>query len=57
MIVDYAGKRVVRFKGGDSFVFGRGYEEAIACAEAGVPCRIVPGLTSAISVPGTVGIR
>jgi uroporphyrin-III C-methyltransferase/precorrin-2 dehydrogenase/sirohydrochlorin ferrochelatase len=58
VIVDraLAGKRVVRFKGGDSFVFGRGYEEAIACAEAGVPCRVVPGLTSAISVPGTVGI-
>lgn len=51
-----AGKRVVRFKGGDSFVFGRGFEEAIACAEAGVPCRVVPGLTSAISVPAVVGI-
>ncbi len=51
-----AGKRVVRFKGGDSFVFGRGYEEAIACAEAGVPCSVVPGLTSAISVPGVAGI-
>jgi uroporphyrin-III C-methyltransferase/precorrin-2 dehydrogenase/sirohydrochlorin ferrochelatase len=51
-----AGKRVVRFKGGDSFVFGRGYEEAIACAEAGVPCSVVPGLTSAISVPGAAGI-
>ena len=51
-----AGKRVVRFKGGDSFVFGRGYEEAIACAEAGVPCSVVPGLTSAISVPAVAGI-
>ena len=51
-----AGKRVVRFKGGDSFVFGRGFEEAIACAEAGVPCSVVPGLTSAISVPGVAGI-
>ena len=50
------GKRVVRFKGGDSFVFGRGYEEALACAEAGVPCRVVPGVTSAISVPAAVGI-
>jgi uroporphyrin-III C-methyltransferase/precorrin-2 dehydrogenase/sirohydrochlorin ferrochelatase len=51
-----AGKRVVRFKGGDSFVFGRGYEEAIACAEAGVTCKVVPGLTSAISVPAVAGI-
>ncbi|MGH3368849.1 MAG: uroporphyrinogen-III C-methyltransferase, partial [Nocardioidaceae bacterium] len=51
-----AGKRVVRFKGGDPFVFGRGYEEAIACAEAGVRCTVVPGVTSAISVPAAVGI-
>jgi uroporphyrin-III C-methyltransferase/precorrin-2 dehydrogenase/sirohydrochlorin ferrochelatase len=51
-----AGKRVVRFKGGDSFVFGRGYEEAMACAEAGIPCSVVPGLTSAISVPAVAGI-
>ncbi len=50
------GKRVVRFKGGDSFVFGRGFEEAIACAEAGVPYSVVPGLTSALSVPGVAGI-
>ena len=58
VIVDRArqGKRVVRFKGGDSFVFGRGYEEALACAEAGVPCTVVPGVTSAISVPALVGI-
>lgn len=51
-----AGKRVVRFKGGDSYVFGRGFEEAQACAEAGVACTVVPGLTSAISVPALAGI-
>jgi uroporphyrin-III C-methyltransferase/precorrin-2 dehydrogenase/sirohydrochlorin ferrochelatase len=51
-----AGKRVVRFKGGDSFVYGRGFEEALACAEAGVPWTVIPGLTSAISVPAVAGI-
>jgi len=51
-----AGKRVVRFKGGDPYVFGRGFEEAIACAEAGVSCTVVPGVTSAISVPAAAGI-
>ncbi|UFN45319.1 uroporphyrinogen-III C-methyltransferase [Nocardioides okcheonensis] len=58
VIVDRAraGKRVVRFKGGDSFVFGRGYEEVLACLEADVPVTVVPGLTSAIAVPARVGI-
>ena len=50
------GKRVVRFKGGDSFVYGRGFEEAIACTEAGVEWTVIPGLTSAISVPAVAGI-
>jgi uroporphyrin-III C-methyltransferase/precorrin-2 dehydrogenase/sirohydrochlorin ferrochelatase len=51
-----AGRSVVRLKGGDPFVFGRGFEEAIACAEAGVVCRVVPGVTSAIGVPGLAGV-
>ncbi|HYH72586.1 MAG TPA: uroporphyrinogen-III C-methyltransferase [Nocardioides sp.] len=51
-----AGKRVVRFKGGDNFVFGRGYEELLACAAADVPVTVVPGLSSAIAVPARVGI-
>jgi uroporphyrin-III C-methyltransferase / precorrin-2 dehydrogenase / sirohydrochlorin ferrochelatase len=51
-----AGQRVVRFKGGDGFVFGRGFEEWLACVEADVPVTVVPGLTSAISVPASVGI-
>jgi len=50
------GKRVVRFKGGDNFVFGRGFEEVLACNEAGVPVTIIPGLSSAISVPARAGI-
>lgn len=51
-----AGKRVVRFKGGDSFVFGRGYEEVLACREAGVPVTVIPGLTSPVAVPAVAGI-
>ena len=50
------GKRVVRFKGGDPFVFGRGFEEVLACTEAGVAWRVVPGLTSAIAVPALAGV-
>ncbi len=51
-----AGKTVVRLKGGDPLVFGRGWEEAQACAAAGVPCTIVPGISSAIAVPALAGI-
>lgn len=51
-----AGRRVVRLKGGDAFVFGRGGEEALACAEAGVPVRVIPGVSSAIAAPGLAGI-
>jgi uroporphyrin-III C-methyltransferase/precorrin-2 dehydrogenase/sirohydrochlorin ferrochelatase len=50
------GKRVVRFKGGDNFVFGRGFEELLACAAADVPVTVVPGLSSALAVPARVGI-
>ncbi len=50
------GKRVVRFKGGDPFVLARGSEEWLACAQAGVPVRVVPGVSSAIAGPELAGI-
>ncbi|WP_391530626.1 uroporphyrinogen-III C-methyltransferase, partial [Candidatus Frankia nodulisporulans] len=51
-----AGARVVRLKGGDPYVLGRGGEEAEACAAAGVRCTVVPGVTSALAVPALAGI-
>ena len=51
-----SGSFVVRLKGGDPFVFARGYEEVLACAEAGIPVSVVPGVTSAIAVPALAGV-
>jgi uroporphyrin-III C-methyltransferase len=58
LLVEHAksGKNVVRFKGGDNFVFGRGGEELIACLEAGVDARVIPGVSSAIAAPAAVNI-
>lgn len=51
-----AGRFVVRLKGGDPFVFARGYEELLACTDAGIPVTVVPGVTSAIAVPALAGV-
>jgi uroporphyrin-III C-methyltransferase / precorrin-2 dehydrogenase / sirohydrochlorin ferrochelatase len=51
-----AGRFVVRLKGGDPFVFARGYEEVLACVKAGIPVTVVPGVTSAIAVPASAGV-
>lgn len=51
-----SGSFVVRLKGGDPFVFARGYEEVLACADAGIPVTVVPGVTSAIAVPASAGV-
>ena len=51
-----AGKCVVRLKGGDNFVFGRGFEEVLALRDAGIPVRVIPGLSSSVAVPALAGI-
>ncbi|MGV1007370.1 MAG: uroporphyrinogen-III C-methyltransferase [Dermatophilaceae bacterium] len=51
-----AGRTVVRLKGGDPFVLGRGGEEALHCREHGIPVEVVPGVTSAVAVPAAAGI-
>jgi histidinol-phosphate aminotransferase len=58
VLIEHArtGRRVARLKGGDPFVFGRGGEEAAACAAAGIPCSVIPGLSSATAGPALAGI-
>jgi len=58
LIVDRArrGRTVVRLKGGDPFVFGRGYEEMVACRSARIECVVIPGVSSALAAPAAAGI-
>jgi uroporphyrin-III C-methyltransferase/precorrin-2 dehydrogenase/sirohydrochlorin ferrochelatase len=58
LLVEHArrGRTVVRLKGGDPYVFGRGGEELLACAEAGVPVEVMPGVSSALAVPALAGV-
>ncbi len=51
-----AWKHVVRLKGGDGYVFGRGFEEVLAIQEAGIPVQVIPGLSSPVAVPALAGI-
>ncbi len=51
-----AGEVVVRFKGGDPYVFGRGAEEEYVCQQAGVPVEVIPGVSAAIAVPAAAGV-
>lgn len=58
LLIEHArlGETVVRLKGGDPFVFGRGHEELAACQAANIPCFVVPGISSAIAGPAAAGI-